>query len=226
MAGYLAVPDGDGPWPGLVVVHEVFGLTGDIRRQCDRLAGDGYLAYAPDLFTRGPKALCVMRAFRELLSRKGRAYGDIESARGMLAAREDCTGRVGVIGFCLGGGFALVAAARYDFAAASVNYGYVPRHAEEALRGTCPVVASYGKRDPSLRGAAARLDRALTVLDVTHDVKEYPGVGHSFLADYQAGPALDTVRRVTGLTGDPGVSADAWERILGFFDRQLKGSTT
>jgi carboxymethylenebutenolidase len=222
LPGHLAIPGGTGPWPGVVVVHEAFGLTGDIRRQADRLAGEGYLAFAPDLYTRGPRIRCVLSAFRDLFARRGRTFDDIEAARRALAGREDCTGGTGVIGFCMGGGFALVAAARHDFDAASVNYGMVPRDAERALAGTCPIVASYGKKDPSLRGAAAKLRRTLTVLDVPHDVKEYPGVGHSFLADYRTGPALTAVRRVTGIRHDPEVAADAWRRIFAFFGEHLR----
>lgn len=220
--GYLATPEGDGPWPGVVVLHEAFGLTGDIRRQADRFAAEGYLALAPDLYTRGPRIRCVRQAFRDLTAGRGRTFDDIEASRRALAARDDCTGKTGVIGFCLGGGFALLAAARYDFDVASVNYGALPRDAERALRGVCPVVASYGKRDLYLRGKAAELDRTLTELGMPHDVKEYPGVGHGFLGEYQTGPALVALRRVTGVRNDPQVSADAWRRIFAFFKEYLR----
>jgi carboxymethylenebutenolidase len=225
LPGHLAIPDGDGPWPGVVVLHEMFGLTGDIRRQAGRLAAGGYLAFAPDLYSRGPAIRCVRRAFRDLVSGKGRTFEDIEAARQAVAARDDCSGKVGVIGFCMGGGFALVAAARYDFDAASVNYGMVPKNAEQALAGACPIVASYGRRDVGLRGRAARLDETLTRLDVPHDVKEYPGVGHAFLGEYRTGPALTALRRIAGLGHDPDVAADAWRRIFAFFGDHL-GSTT
>jgi carboxymethylenebutenolidase len=222
LRGHLATPDGDGPWPGVVVLHEAFGLTGDIRRQADRLAAEGYLAFAPDLYTRGPKIRCVRSAFRDLFAGRGRTFEDIEESRRALGARDDCTGKVGVIGFCMGGGFALVAAARYDFDVASVNYGVLPRNAERVLQGVCPIVASYGKKDVSLRGKAAELERTLTELGMPHDVKEYPGVGHSFLADYRTGAALSSLRRVTGMRHDPDVAADAWRRIFAFFDEYLR----
>ncbi len=227
LPGYLATPDGEGPWPGVVVVHEVFGLTDDVRRQADRLAREGYVAFVPDLYSRGPRLRCVLGAFRELSAGRGHAFDDVEASRAALTARDDCTGRVGVIGFCMGGGFALLAAAMYDFDVASVNYGQVPRDAESVLRGACPVVAGYGGRDVSMRGKAAKLEHTLTVLDVPHDVKEYKGVGHSFLSEYETGPALKALARVAGITHDPEVAADAWQRIFAFFDRYLKnGSTT
>jgi carboxymethylenebutenolidase len=227
LPGYLATPAGDGPWPAVVVVHEIFGLTADMRHQADRMAEEGYLTFAPDLFSRGPRLRCVLGAFRDLFARRGRVFDDVETARSALADREDCTGRVGVIGFCMGGGFALVAAALYDFDVASVNYGDVPRDPEEVLKGACPVVAGYGSRDLTMRGRAARLERTLTVLDVPHDVREYKGAGHSFLSEYETGPALKALRRVAGITHDPEVAADAWQRIFTFFDRYLRnGSTT
>ncbi|HEY7485140.1 MAG TPA: dienelactone hydrolase family protein [Streptosporangiaceae bacterium] len=228
LRGYLATPDDAGSWPGVVVLHEAMGLTEDVRRQADRFAAAGYVALAPDLYTAGPKLRCVRKAFRDLLSRKGSTWHAIEAARAWVAGRDDCAGRVGVIGFCMGGGFALVAAARYDFAAAAVNYGVVPRRSAEVLAGACPIVASYGGRDLMLRRAAAKLDGTLTGLDVPHDVKEYPGVGHGFLNQEELPRPLNVLSKVTMSYGYDAVAAeDAWTRILGFFGTHLaKGEST
>jgi len=221
LRAHLAVPPvGSGPWPGVVVLHEIFGLTDDIRQQADRLAAAGYVAVAPDLFAAGGALRCLRATFAALGSGTGAAYGDIEAARSFLAGRADCTGTIGVIGFCLGGGFALMSAGR-GFAAAAPNYGPLPKAAAEVLRGACPVVASYGARDRGLRGAAGTLETVLTEVGVEHDVKEYPSAGHSFLNRHNAGP-LSPLEKVVGLNYDEAAAEDAWRRILRFFDEHLR----
>jgi carboxymethylenebutenolidase len=202
-----------------VVLHESFGLTDDIRQQAGRLASAGYLALALDLYTAGGMARCLRATFRSLLSGRGKALEDIEAGRSHLAAREDCTGKVGVVGFCMGGGFALLTAGSFDVAA--VNYGALPDEIDEVLSGACPVVASYGAKDRLLPGSPARdLDAALERQGVDRDVKEYPGAGHSFLNRHPFGPG-GALLRVAGV-GYHGPSAeDAWGRILSFFDARL-----
>jgi len=218
--GYLAAPGADSPQPGVVVLHEALGLNDDIRSIADRLAGEGYLALAPDLFSWGFTGRCLVSTFRDLLRRSGPAHDRVDASRDWLAADQRCTGRVAVIGFCMGGGFALLAAPRAGYAAAAVNYGIVPKDAERLLVGACPIVGSYGGRDRMLRGQADRLDRALTANGVDHDVKEYPGVSHSFL-NHHAG-WLATFDRVTGYGYGATEADDAWSRILEFFQRHLR----
>lgn len=223
LTGALAVPDGDGPWPGVVLVFEAYGMNDVMRRQVARVAEAGYLALMPDLYAQGGARRCLGATFRALRAGEGRAFVDLETARAELAGRPDCTGAVGVLGFCMGGAFALAAAAGRGFSAASANYGYLPRDLD-SLADACPIVGSYGARDRSQRGAAATLDHVLTEHGIPHDVKEYPTAGHSFLNDEPTGPALMRVisRPILGAGPDPDAAADAWRRIDAFFTEHLR----
>jgi carboxymethylenebutenolidase len=216
--GYLAVPAAAGPWPAVVVIHEAFGLNDDIRAKADEFAARGYLALAPDLFDGKSWIRCVGAAFRQLQAGSGPAFTMLDAAREFLAARADCTGKAGVIGFCLGGGFALLSAPRgYDVAA--VNYGDVPKDAETALAGSCPVVGSFGGRDAMGTKPPERLQRALTVLEVPHDIEVYPGAGHRFMTE--ASGVTGVLAKVTRMTFQPADAADAWRRIYEFFGTYL-----
>lgn len=220
LAAYLAVPSTPGPWPGVVVLHEVFGLTDDIRRQADRFAEEGYLALAPDLYAWGNTGRCLVATLRTLLTGRGRALDDVQAARTFLTGRDDCTGRVGVIGFCMGGGLAVLVSP-HGFDVAAPNYGDVPKDAASKLAGACPMVASYGGKDTRLKGTAARLDAALTTLGVAHDVKEYPTAKHGFLFPHTGKVAVTEPLLVRY---DADAAGDAWQRIFAFFDQQLRGN--
>ena len=222
LAAYRAVPEGAGPWPGLVLVHELFGLDDEMKRHADRVAAMGYLVLAPDLLARGRRIVCLAQTMAALRRGRGQAFDDLETVRAGLLDDPACTGAVGAIGFCLGGGFALVLAGRPGWDAVAASYGALPRDLA-ALDGACPVVASYGGRDRYLSGAASQLRVALTERGVAHDVKEYPGAGHAFLNEEDASPwyLAPMTRLVMHVGPDPVAAQDAWARIDDFLGRHL-----
>lgn len=213
----LMVPEGSGPWPGVVVVHDLRGPRPEVRDSMARFAARGFLTVAPDLYTRGGVARCITRTLWSMLTREGPSVQDLTAAHDLLAARPDCTGRIGIVGFCMGGGFALVMGTK-GFDASAPFYPTIPPVYESIARDSCPVVASYGSRDIWNPGSGPRLRRSLERHGVTHDVKVYPGVGHSFANDLPNQP----LQRIIGFGRDDAATEDAYGRVLAFFETALQ----
>ena len=221
LRGYLAEPKGEGPFPAVLMIHEAFGLDHITVRHADRMAAAGYLTLAVDLFSDGGARRCLVATMRSLAAGEGRAFTDLSIARSWLQDSGRSTGKIGVIGFCMGGGFALLLA-NDGFDAAAVNYGRLPRNPGQALSGSCPLVANFGAKDRTLPGAAAKLESVLDGMGVENDVKEFPQAGHAFLNDVETGPrALRPLFRVMGIGPDPQSAPEAWRRIEDHFAKHL-----
>jgi carboxymethylenebutenolidase len=212
-------PDGAGPHPGVVVIHESYGLNDDIRRIARRFASNGYVAVAPDVLTGGPKLVCIVRAMRDIRRGHGPAVDALEGVIADLRARDDVTD-VGVAGFCMGGGFALILATRGQIPVAGAFYGDTP--APEKLRNACPIVGGYGAKDRLLGREGPKLDRTLDELGIEHDLKTYDDAGHSYMSE---GAPFDTLgklsRPLMHVAYNERAAEDSWARMLAFFGRFL-----
>jgi carboxymethylenebutenolidase len=214
----LETPPGKGPWPGVVVIHDAFGLREPHRAIARQIADNGYLAIAPNLFARGGVIRCMRAVMSDLMAFEGQAFEDVTAARQLLSKRSDCTGAIGVAGFCMGGGFALIASTKGFDASAPFYPPPLQSRYSEIVDGACPIVASFGQRDPLNRGSGQRLAEVLTEKHIPHDVKTYPHAGHSF-ADRAP---LHALARITGFGENKEAAADAWQRVLTFFGQHLQ----
>jgi carboxymethylenebutenolidase len=210
LESYFSAPAGSGPHPGVVVIHEIYGLNDNIRDIADRFAGAGYAALAVDLFSTGARAVCMARIMNGMMLRplKNGVVEDLRAALDFLGARPDVDAeRLGAIGFCMGGTYALqLACVGAGIKVASLFYGMNPRPLAAVARA-CPLVGSYPEKDFTAR-AGRKLDAALDGHGIAHDVKVYPGAKHSFFND-------------RGSAHDPGAAADSWQRTLSFFQEHL-----
>jgi carboxymethylenebutenolidase len=210
LQAYFAAPSGPGPHPGVVVIHEAYGLNDNIRDVADRFAAEGYAALAVDLFSTGSRAVCMARIVNGMLFRPLRngIVRDLNIALDFLGARDDVdASRIGAIGFCMGGAYALqLACVGSGVKVASLFYGMNPRPMEAVARA-CPLVGSYPAKDFTA-GAGRKLDAALDGYRVPHDVKVYPGARHSFFNDRSR-------------AHHPDAAADSWRRTLAFFQEHL-----
>ena len=211
LQAYFVAPDRPGPDPGVVMIHELFGLNENIRNIARRFAGAGYAALAVDLFSTAARVVCLLRIIHGLLVRP-LVNGVVDEMRAAIDFLSTQPGvdptRLGVIGFCMGGSYALqLACVDGDLGAAAVFYGQNPRPLNAVARA-CSIVGSYPERDFTAR-AARQLQAALRAYGVPHDIRIYPDARHSFFND-------------RGRAYHPQAAADAWIRTLAFFDVHLK----
>lgn len=207
--GYLARPEGDGPFPAVVVIQEWWGLNDHIKNVADRMAGAGFVALAPDLY-RGQVAAEPDEARKLAMAlEQPQAIKDIQGAVDYLIGRDDvAVNVVGVMGFCMGGGLsATMAYQGKNVGAAIVFYGNVRDLAtdEVARQVSVPLMGNFGEADQGIPVDTVEAAQVkLNELGKVVDFHVYPGAPHAFFNDTR--PQIY----------DEAASKDAWQRTLGW----------
>lgn len=231
ISAYLARPRSGGPYPGLIVIHEAFGPNEHIHDVTRRFAAQGFVALAPNLYSRGPAfdpgdRPAVMAAMMALPD--AQAVGDLEQAAGFLREQPGTNGKVGCIGFCSGGRQTLLFACSSSALDAAVDCwgGFITRATPTDVvtpsrpvpvidlvdRLACPLYAVFGEEDTNPSPADAKLlEERLKASRKTFQVEIFPNAGHAFFADYR-----DSYREAAAFA--------LWPKVLDFFRRHLGGA--
>jgi carboxymethylenebutenolidase len=211
--GFLALPDGGGKHPAIVVIHEWWGLNDQVKEDAQKLAAQGYVALAVDLY-RGKVATTPDEA-HELMRGvpDDRGIRDLEAAFAYLATRPDVKpGKIGSVGWCMGGGWSIkLAMSEPKLAACAVNYGSLPTEAASIARIKAPVLGNFGADDRGITlDSVHAFDAAMKAAGKPVDVKIYDGAGHAF----------ENPNNKDGYR--PQAAADAWSRMDAFFKKTLQ----
>ena len=213
--GFLALPDGKGRHPGVVVIHEAYGLDDGIKDITRRFAKGGYVGLAVDLFSGRNKAICMARYMSGMLRGTVNRYGvvDLKLALGYLMTLPQIDPeRVGAVGFCMGGSFAVAWACTDERLKAIAPFSAANPRPIEAVARMCPVVGSYPEKDFT-SASGRKLNVELTKRGIPHDIKFYPGAPHSLMNDKARGY-------------DAKIADDAWARMMSFFGSHLAATVT
>ncbi len=213
--GYVAKPRGSGPFPGVLVIHENRGLLEHFKDVVRRLARVGYVGLAVDLASHqgGTERFSDLAQVTALLAQTppdqhvATMNAAIRYLQGLPYVRRD---RIGATGFCFGGGMCWrLATANPDLRAAIPFYGPNPP-LEDVPKIRAAVLAIYGELDSRINAGIPALREALQRAGITHEIVVYPGADHAFFND-------------TGARYNATAARQAWERLLGWFDRYLRG---
>ncbi|GIV70006.1 dienelactone hydrolase family protein [Caldilinea sp.] len=213
LSGYWARPQGEGSWPAVVVLQEWWGVNEHIMDVARRIAAQGYVALAPDLY-KGQIATEPDEARKLVMELDmAAAVEEIGSAIDFLLAQEFVRGeKVGVVGFCMGGRLTLMTALANDKLAVAVPFYGAPLTPEEAAQVKAPVLGLYGAEDSGIPvDAVLAMGEALTAAGIDNEIHIYEGAPHAFFNDTRA-------------SYRPEAAADAWERMLQWFEKYLKSS--
>lgn len=212
--GYLAVPEGEGPFPALILIHEWNGLVDRVRQVADAFADEGYIALAADLYhgQTGANRDENMALVRETRGDMAAVITNLDAAQRFLRERSDVTGKVGVMGWCFGGGIALsyaLGGAHHD--ATAIFYGSLIEDPAELARLDHPIYGTFAEMDRGIPPEQVeRFAAALDSIGIENDIHVYDAVNHGFWL---------RVGQDRELREAP--AQDAWSRLMRFLGREL-----
>jgi carboxymethylenebutenolidase len=221
---HFSRPAASGTYPGVIVIMEAFGLNDHIKDVANRFAQNGFLAIAPDMYTRegAPDENNMDSVIKTMFSvPDSQAMADLDSAALYLKGQPDSNGKVGAIGFCSGGRYTLMIGCNSSNVNACVDSagGFIiqDEHTEQRPVSPidmvqnlgCPLLALFGEEDPNPSPAhAERLQAELDKYGKTYEFVMYRNAGHAFFADYR--PSYRAA-----------AAQDMWHRVLGFYGKYL-----
>lgn len=213
MPGYLVTPEGDGPWPVLIVIQEWWGLDEQTKSIADRFAAQGYLVFSPDVYHGELAPLGDGNKAMQLMQKYGsNALDELLSMHDALIKLPQCNGKIGSVGFCFGGRMSLMIGINRPLNAICTFYGGGMQQIFNQLKAIhCPVLGLFGDKDVSIPvGTVEQFDTILGELGIPHEVVVYPNSGHAFFRDSDPDVYI------------PEASRDAWQRVTKLFQANLK----
>lgn len=213
--GYLVTPAGAGPFPAVILIHEWDGLNDRVRQMADALADEGYVALAADLFSgrTGSTPEENRRLAGEARANPQRVIDNLNAAAAFLRAREDVTGRIATMGWCMGGGMALsYALGGENHDGTAIFYGRLVTDPDSLRSLTHPIYGTFAELDRGIPpDQVAQFVQALRALGIENDVHVYDDVDHGFWLYVDEDPAVRTAP-----------AADAWRRLVAYLARTLR----